>query len=108
MRVLVSVAIMILGSLALIACNSTEKSASANHNAAVKPPTTVQADGARRITPADVQSLLDKGQAVIIDVRNQAAYDQDHIKGAKLIPAGEIGERTNELPRNKTIVTYCS
>ncbi len=108
MRVLVSVAVMILAALALIACNSTEKSASANHTAAVKPPTTVQADGARRITPAEVQSLLDKGQAVIIDVRNQAAYDQDHIKGAKLIPVGEIGERTNELPRNKTIVTYCS
>ena len=28
--------------------------------------------------------------------------------GAKLIPVGEIGNRANELPKDKQIVTYCS
>jgi rhodanese-related sulfurtransferase len=31
-----------------------------------------------------------------------------HIPGAHLIPAGDILNHLNELPRNKTIVTYCS
>ena len=106
MRILLSVALTVLAALAFIACNSTEKSASANNTAAAKP--AVQADGARRITVPEAQSLLEKGQAVVIDVRNQAAYDQGHVKGAKLIPAAEIGDHVNELPRDKTIITYCS
>ena len=31
-----------------------------------------------------------------------------HIPGSRLIPAGEISNHVNELPRDKTIVTYCS
>ncbi len=109
MRVFISVALVALTAFAFGACNSTERSASANHPPAdpVKP-TTVQADGARRVTTSELQALLENGQAVVIDVRNQAAYDQAHIRGAKLIPAGEIAERAGELPRDKTIVTYCS
>jgi rhodanese-related sulfurtransferase len=35
-------------------------------------------------------------------------YDKGHIRGAKLIPVNQIGERGKELPRDKKIVTYCS
>ena len=48
------------------------------------------------------------GKAVVIDVRNQAAYDMGHIPGSRLIPAGEILNHVNDLPRDKMIVTYCS
>ena len=40
--------------------------------------------------------------------QNQAAYDQGHIPGAKLIPVGEVANRIAEFPRDKKIVTYCS
>jgi 3-mercaptopyruvate sulfurtransferase SseA len=69
---------------------------------------TVHADGVRRITIQDFEELRRKGGAFIVDVRNQAAYDQGHIPGAKLIPSAEILNHLNELPRDKTIVTYCS
>jgi rhodanese-related sulfurtransferase len=52
--------------------------------------------------------MVKNGQAIIVDVRNQASYDLGHIPGAKLIPAGEIVNHVNELPRDKMIITYCS
>src|SRR5437660_1045237 len=89
-------------------CNSSEKSASNSPVAALSPAATVPGDGVRRITAAELKALLDKGQAVVIDVRNEGSYNQGHIRGAKLIPATEILSRVSELPRDKTIVTYCS
>ena len=65
-------------------------------------------DGARRIKPEEVRELLKKNQAVLIDVRSEAAYKAGHVKGALNIPAGEILDRAKELPRDKMIATYCS
>jgi len=101
-------AVVVLAAVFLSACNSTEKSASNSPVAALSPAATVPGDGVRRITAAELKALLDKGQAVVIDVRNEGSYNQGHIRGAKLIPATEILSRLSELPRDKTIVTYCS
>ncbi len=102
---------ILLGAMILGACNSAETKVSefaqkAENKATPQPST--PSDGARRITVNEAKELLDKGKAVVIDVRNQATYDQAHIHGAKLIPAGEILNHVDELPRDKTIITYCS
>jgi 3-mercaptopyruvate sulfurtransferase SseA len=112
MRLFISLAIVVVAAFAL-ACNSAERSASSSGVAPASPvqgksPTTAPADGVRRITTAELKDLLAKGQAVVVDVRNQAAYDTGHIKGARLIPTNETANRAHELPRDKTIVTYCS
>lgn len=73
--------------------------------AAQQPPPT---DGVRRITTGELAELMNQGKVVVVDVRNQAAYDLGHIRGAKLIPVPQVGERTKELPRDKVIVTYCA
>jgi 3-mercaptopyruvate sulfurtransferase SseA len=65
-------------------------------------------DGVRRITPAEARVAVDKGKAIIIDVRGEASYDAGHVKGARLIPVNDIGTRASELPRDKMIITYCS
>jgi predicted sulfurtransferase len=65
-------------------------------------------DGVRRITTTELEDLMKQGNVVVVDVRNQQAYDLGHIRGAKLIPVGQVGERAKELPRDKMIVTYCS
>jgi rhodanese-related sulfurtransferase len=71
-------------------------------------PDTVYADGARRVTIDELEAMLKDGKAVVIDVRNQAAYDLGHIPGSRLIPANEILNHVNDLPRDKMIITYCS
>lgn len=65
-------------------------------------------DGVRRVTTAELEDLIKQGNVVVVDVRNQQAFDLGHIRGAKLIPVGQVGQRAKELPRDKLIVTYCS
>jgi len=69
---------------------------------------TVSADGARRVTPAELQQMLADGKAVIYDTRSKGAYDAEHIKGALSMPSNEVGERTGEFPKGKTLVFYCT
>ena len=117
MRIFSSVAILVLAIVAVGlfgACNSAERSASkvaptSNPAGANKTnPAPNPADTARRINVQQAQDLIARGQAVVVDVRNQAAFDQGHIHGAKLIPFAEVADRSGELPRDKTIITYCS
>jgi 3-mercaptopyruvate sulfurtransferase SseA len=91
------------------ACNAVDHTANTNTKPAQLPGAdTVYADGARRVTADEMVEMVKNNQAVVIDVRNQAMYDIGHIPGSKLIPAGEILNHINELPRDKMIVTYCS
>ncbi|MBA2526300.1 MAG: rhodanese-like domain-containing protein [Pyrinomonadaceae bacterium] len=116
MRLLISFALASLALFALIACNSADspnRVASSSTPAspakpAVTPAAGVPADGVRRITTVELQDLINKGQAYVVDVRNEASYNLGHVRGAKLIPHTQIAERSKELPRDKTIVTYCS
>jgi predicted sulfurtransferase len=101
-------ALLIVAAFLLSACNSAEQKKTVAAETNKTPPQTSRDDGVRRVTVQELQDLLAKNGAVVIDVRNQAAYDQGHIKGAKLIPFNEIQNRTAELPKDKLIVTYCS
>ncbi|MCU1264209.1 MAG: transcriptional regulator, ArsR family [Acidobacteria bacterium] len=109
MRPLISVtAAVLIGLLALTACNSREttpKVAKSTLQTTTPPP---PGDNARRITPAEVKEEMAKNDVVIIDVRGEPNYKAGHIKGARLIPATEILAHIDELPRDKLIVTYCS
>jgi 3-mercaptopyruvate sulfurtransferase SseA len=69
---------------------------------------TPQVDDARRITVAELQKALEKGEAVVVDVRNEQSYKAGHIKGARWIMETDIAARSGELPRDKMIVTYCA
>src|SRR5919197_2685865 len=48
------------------------------------------ADSARRITAEELHDMWEKNKVLIIDTRTDAAFKQSHIKGAILIPAGEV------------------
>ena len=69
---------------------------------------TAQADGTPRITPQEVLTLVRRRKAVLVDVRGLDTYKYRHIKGALSIPVEQIEARLKELPRGKTIATYCS
>ena len=97
MLVLVTTAIV-------ISCN---KGTSKQQITQLNPPTTY-ADGARRITIPELEALMKNNEVYVIDVRSQQQYDDGHLPGSRLIPAGEILNHVNELPRDKMIVTYCS
>ncbi len=102
--------IVVASALALTACNSKEQQNApvARQSGSPQSAAPVFADGVRRVTPAELQDLLAKNQAIVIDVRTDSAYQGGHIKGARLIPETEVAKYSEELPKNKLIVTYCA
>lgn len=59
-----------------------------------------------------VKELYDGRGAIFIDSRDRFAYGSSHIKGAISLPLSEaataIVEFGNRVPRNATLVVYCS
>ena len=70
--------------------------------------TEVNADGVRRVGPAELQQMVESGGVVIYDTRSKASYEQEHIKGSLSMPSDEVAARMGELPRGKTLVFYCT
>ena len=61
------------------------------------------------ISPAEAQQQTDRGDAVLIDVREEEDWREDHAKGAKHLSRGSIElEIEEQVPDPKTpIVCYC-
>jgi predicted sulfurtransferase len=110
MRSLISFSAAILLTLAALAGDGVGQSPKSAASPVRAPVATLvpQGDGARRITPVAAREALDKGQAIVIDVRSEESYNAGHVKGARWINLNEIEARIKELPRDKMIITYCS
>lgn len=55
----------------------------------------------------DLAAVLAKG-AVIVDVRTPAEYAGGHIKGSINIPLNELGANTQQLKKDKPVITCCA
>lgn len=125
MRLLISLsAAVVLAALVLAACNSSETNgnraggnagSSGNRSVATSSSSSssssghiAPADGVKRVTTVEVRDAVEKGTAIVVDVRGDDIYRQSHIKGSISIPLAQVATRLNELPRDKMIVTYCS
>jgi 3-mercaptopyruvate sulfurtransferase SseA len=101
--------VFLLAAVFFVACNgSKSESPVATQTQKAVNAATPYPDGARRVTIEELEKLIAEGKAFIVDVRTRDSFDAAHIPNAKLIPEAEIASRSNELPRDKTIVTYCS
>ena len=59
------------------------------------------------IQPEELKRRLDAGEDIqVLDVREPFEYQIANL-GAKLIPLGELAQRTGELDSNREIVTHC-
>jgi hypothetical protein len=65
-------------------------------------------DNAERITLADAKKAFDEGKAYFVDARAEAVYQAEHIKGAVNITPETLDSRLKDLPKDKTIIVYCS
>ena len=70
-----------------------------------------------RITPAQAQELINKGNAVIVDVRDAPEVEQSgKVAGAVHIPRGMLEFRADpespyydqSLAKDKTVIVYCA
>lgn len=61
-----------------------------------------------RVTAEELKVMLDKDEAIVIDVRNASDYVDGHIPGALQIPLSFVEGEIPWFPRDKKIVTYCT
>jgi adenylyltransferase/sulfurtransferase len=65
-------------------------------------------DAVAEITPEELKKLMDSGKSLnILDVREPYEYEISQIKGAKLIPLGELMDHVNELDSSKDYIVHC-
>ncbi len=53
--------------------------------------------GVKRISPAEVTRLINREEAVVVDIRGKADFKKGHIVGALNVPLTELPGRTEEL-----------
>src|SRR5436305_12418479 len=61
-----------------------------------------------RISAEDAKKEADAGNAVFVDSRGDAAFKQEHLPGAMVIPFGAPDDKFSSLPKGKKIIVYCS
>lgn len=58
---------------------------------------------------AQAKGLLAKnGKTFLLDVRTPDEYRQAHLRGALLIPLGELERRVREVPKDRPVLVYCA
>ena len=62
-----------------------------------------------KITAVQGKEMIDNGNVIIVDVREQYEYDEEHIEGALLLPLGEIESNVEKIipDRQAVIIIYC-
>jgi rhodanese-related sulfurtransferase len=61
------------------------------------------------VTPAQATHLINREDALVVDVRDPGEYGAGHILGAKSMPVARIEEGPAELAKRKEkpIIVYC-
>jgi rhodanese-related sulfurtransferase len=66
---------------------------------------------ATRVTVDEVKERMDRGeQFVFVDTRNPQAWSEAETKlpEAIRVPADEVEKHLSEIPRDRTVITYCT
>lgn len=93
----------------LAACAQNTPTTTPTATTAVKNnPAPAPDDNAPRMTLEEAKKVFDAGKAFIIDTRPADAFKQEHIKGAVNITSEAVEARLSEIPKDKTIIAYCS
>lgn len=65
--------------------------------------------GAPQLGPHAATQMMNAGDSIVLDVREEKEYKQGHLANAVHIPLSQLGKRLAELEkyRGHTLVTYC-
>lgn len=69
----------------------------------------IGARGVKNVPPSEAVTLINRQNAVVLDVRTDDEFKQGHIINSLHIPVGLLASRINELERHKTqpLVVVC-
>lgn len=66
---------------------------------------------ATRVTVDEVKERMERGEAfTFVDTRNPKAWAEAETKlpGAIRVPAEEVEQHLAQIPRDKSVITYCT
>ena len=75
-----------------------------SHAAVAPPPVAITPE----VTVDQARAMLDRGEAVLVDVREVWEWVTARIPGAALIPIGDVAQRINEVPKDRTVIIHCA
>ena len=102
-------ATLLLAVGAFTACQKADATKTTdNKSVTAQAPAPAPGDSVTRISIDDARAAVEKGAAIIVDARDAKSYKDSHIKGSINIYAPEVVSRIKELPKDKTIIFYCS
>jgi len=64
-------------------------------------------DHAQHVSVSEFQELLERQDAIVLDVREPEEYQQGHLPGSGLLPLRTFPEKGSELPADKTLLLVC-
>ncbi len=69
-----------------------------------------RASGASEVGPTAAVQMINRKNAVVLDVREQGEFNGGHISGAKNFPAASIEKRAGDLKKysNKPVLISCA
>lgn len=64
----------------------------------------------REVSVAEAVQLINRKDALVIDVRDTGEYEAGHIAGAKHVPEKQLAERLKELAKfkDRSLIVVCS
>ena len=62
----------------------------------------------KEIDPAELQSMLASGSALVVDVREPNEFAAEHIAGAVNMPLSSFNPGQVPAPQDKTVVLQCA
>lgn len=71
---------------------------------------TKSTSGVREVGPMEAVQLMNRKDAVVLDVREQGEFGNGHISGSKHFPVASLEQRSGELKKfqKKPIVVVCA
>ncbi len=61
----------------------------------------------REYTVQETRGLMDRGEAVVIDIREADELAVNHVPGMVRLPLSEMQDRLDEVPTDRPVVLFC-
>jgi hypothetical protein len=107
-KIAIGVAVVGLSSLMFAGVMAMRGGKAATPAATTTVTTMTSLESVPRISVATLRAKMDRGEVVVMDVRDIDSYTASHIAGAMHIPVSYVESELPYLPRGKPIVAYCT
>jgi rhodanese-related sulfurtransferase len=67
----------------------------------------VSSDVPVEVSATDAEAAVARGEADLLDVREQWEWEEQRVPGATLIPMNEVPARLAEIPADRDVYVFC-